>query len=174
MELQLYNVAPRIPAELEFLEKLAGNIWWCWHFPAIELFMRIDPNLWREVGGNAKMFLRMVSGKRLEELAHDAAFIRNVKMVQSEFERQMSDVCLPEKRNVAYFSLEYGIHESIPIFSGGLGVLAGDHLKAASDMKLPLVAVGLLYRQGYFRQVLDRTGLQTEHYPVSERMQLRR
>ena len=168
MELQLYNVAPRIPAELAFLEKLAGNIWWCWHHPAIELFMRIDPNLWREVGGNAKMFLRTVSGKRLEELAHDAAFLRSVKAVESEFERQVSHAYTPEKRDVAYFSLEYGIHESIPIFSGGLGVLAGDHLKAASDMNLPLVAVGLLYRQGYFRQVLDRTGLQTEHYPVSE------
>ena len=168
MELQLYNVAPRIPGELAFLEKLADNIWWCWHQSAIELFMRIDPNLWREVGGNAKMFLRTVSGKRLDELVRDSGFLRNVRSVQSEFERQTENALPPSKRKVAYFSLEYGIHESIPIFSGGLGVLAGDHLKAASDMNLPLVAVGLLYRQGYFRQVLDRTGLQTEHYPVAE------
>lgn len=168
MELQLYNVAPRIPAELEFLEKLAGNIWWCWHPSAIELFVRIDPGLWREVAGNAKMFLRKVSGKRLMELAQDTGFLRHIKHVQSEFEKQTGDVIPRDKRNIAYFSLEYGIHESIPIFSGGLGVLAGDHLKAASDMNLPLVAVGLLYRQGYFRQVLDRTGLQMEHYPVAE------
>jgi starch phosphorylase len=98
MELQLYNVAPRIPAELAFLEKLAGNIWWCWHHSAIELFMRIDPNLWREVGGNAKMFLRMVSGKRLEELAHDAAFLRNMRAVQNEFEHQIGSAMPPEKR----------------------------------------------------------------------------
>ena len=168
MELQLYNVAPRIPEELSFLEKLAGNIWWCWHPAAIELFVRMDPALWREVSGNAKMFLRKVSGKRLLELASDAGFLRHLKSVQADFERQMTDVIPVEKRNIAYFSLEYGIHESIPIFSGGLGVLAGDHLKAASDMNLPLVAVGLLYRQGYFRQVLDRTGMQTEHYPVAE------
>ena len=166
MELQLYNVAPRIPVELDFLEKLAGNIWWCWHQSAIDLFVRIDPNLWREVSGNAKMFLRKVSGKRLIELAHDAGFLRHLKSVQAEFDRQVGGAVAPEKRSVAYFSLEYGIHESIPIFSGGLGVLAGDHLKAASDMALPLVAVGLLYRQGYFRQVLDRTGWQTEHYPL--------
>ena len=168
MELQLYNVAPRIPGELEFLEQLSNNIWWCWHPAAIELFVRIDPNLWRDVSGNAKMFLRTVSSKRLEELSHDSSYLRHLKAVQSDFERQTASPLAPEDRQVAYFSLEYGIHESIPIFSGGLGVLAGDHLKAASDMNLPLVAVGLLYRQGYFRQVLDRTGLQTEHYPVSE------
>ena len=103
MELQLYNVAPRIPAELVFLEKLSNNIWWCWHQCAIELFMRIDPNLWREVGGNAKMFLRMVSGKRLNELAHDAGFLRNVQAVQSEFERQNGNRFPPEQRNIAYF-----------------------------------------------------------------------
>ena len=167
MTVQLYNVAPRIPAGLEFLEKLAGNIWWCWHPLAIELFVRIDPALWREINGNAKMFLRKVSGSRLQALSKDTGFMRHLKAVQSEFERQ-TEAVPPERRNVAYFSLEYGIHESIPIFSGGLGVLAGDHLKAASDMNLPLVAVGLLYRQGYFRQVLDRNGLQKEHYPVSE------
>ena len=110
MELQLYNVAPRIPGELAFLEKLADNIWWCWHQSAIELFMRIDPNLWREVGGNAKMFLRTVSGKRLDELVRDSGFLRNVRSVQSEFERQTENALPPSKRKVAYFSLEYGNH----------------------------------------------------------------
>lgn len=173
MNLQLYNVAPRIPEELKFLENLADNIWWCWHPAAIELFMRVNPNLWRELSGSAKVFLRRVPQSRLEELAHDAAFLRQLRIVKAEFERQvhadgMANGQLSGKRNVAYFSLEFGIHESIPIFSGGLGVLAGDHLKAASDLRLPLIAVGLLYRQGYFRQVLDRTGWQHEHYPVSE------
>ncbi|MDD3886255.1 MAG: alpha-glucan family phosphorylase [Victivallaceae bacterium] len=168
MEFQLYNVGPRIPDELKFLEQLSNNVWWCWHPLAIELFMRVNPNLWRELTGNAKEFLRRVPQSRLEELARDTSFVRQLKSVQVEFERQISEKDDVAKRTIAYFSLEFGIHESIPIFSGGLGVLAGDHLKAASDLKLPLVAVGLLYRQGYFRQVLDRNGWQTEHYPVSE------
>ena len=168
MELQLYNVAPRLPEELVFLEKLANNIWWCWHPDAIDLFTRIDHNLWREVGGNAKAFLRHVSPENLAELAQDKGYLQQIEKVRTAFESELGNTMAHSDRKVAYFSLEYGIHESIPIFSGGLGVLAGDHLKAASDMNLPLVAVGLLYRQGYFRQVLDRTGYQTEHYPVSE------
>ena len=168
MELKLYNVAPRLPEPLAFLEKLADNIWWCWHPDAIDLFMRLDHNLWREVGGNAKTFLRKVSPVCLEELSRDSGYLRQLEAVRKHFEQEIGSPLPAAKRQVAYFSLEYGIHESIPIFSGGLGVLAGDHLKAASDMNLPLVAVGLLYRQGYFRQVLDRTGFQTEHYPVSE------
>ena len=168
MNLQLFNVAPRIPAELQFLETLANNIWWCWHPQAVELFVRIDPYLWRELSGNAKTYLRRVSQHRLEELAKDHAYLRQLHAVQNEFERQIPAEDNFPNRSIAYFSLEFGIHESIPIFSGGLGVLAGDHLKAASDLKLPLAGVGLLYRQGYFRQVLDRSGYQTEHYPVSE------
>ncbi|MBR7119232.1 MAG: alpha-glucan family phosphorylase [Lentisphaeria bacterium] len=168
MELQLYNVSPRIPEELSFLETLANNIWWCWHQNAIELFVRIDPAAWRKQKGTAKAFLRNVPQSRMEELAKDAGYLRQLAAVKAEYEKEVAsrlDIC---KRQVAYFSLEFGIHESIRIFSGGLGVLAGDHLKAASDLKLPLVAVGLLYRQGYFRQVLDRTGWQIEHYPISE------
>ena len=168
MELQLYNVSPRIPEELSFLEVLANNIWWCWHQNAIELFVRIDPAAWRKQKGTAKAFLRNVPQSRMEELANDAGYLRQLAIVQAEYEKEMSDHLDIAKRQVAYFSLEFGIHESIRIFSGGLGVLAGDHLKAASDLKLPLVAVGLLYRQGYFRQVLDRTGWQIEHYPISE------
>jgi len=168
MDLQLYNVAPRIPESIKFLEKLANNIWWCWHPASIELFVRIDPKLWRELSGNAKQFLRLVPQSRLEELAHDSTYTRQLKALQTEFERQIPEEEDVSKRKIAYFSLEFGIHESVRIFSGGLGVLAGDHLKAASDMRLPLVAVGLLYRQGYFRQVLDRHGWQMERYPVEE------
>ena len=168
MTIQLYNVAPRIPGELKFLEELANNIWWCWHPAAIELFMRIDAGLWRELSGSAKTFLRRVPQSRLEALAHDVSYLRLLESVRKEFERETGSDLRVAGRKVAYFSLEFGIHESVRIFSGGLGVLAGDHLKAASDLKLPLVAVGLLYRQGYFRQVLDRSGWQNEHYPVSE------
>ena len=168
MNFQLYNVSPRIPAELKFLETLSNNIWWCWHPAAIELFMRINPNLWRELSGSAREFLRLVPQSRLEELAHDSGYLRLLRTVQADFERSLPENEDPSTRKVAYFSLEFGIHESIRIFSGGLGVLAGDHLKAASDLRLPMAAVGLLYRQGYFRQVLDRNGWQIEHYPVAE------
>ncbi len=168
MELKLYNVAPRMPGELKFLETLTNNIWWCWHPLAIELFTRINPQLWKEHEGCAKSFLRHIPQERLEELAKDDDFIHKLNTVEAEFCKTMSGK--PgnfSARKVAYFSLEFGIHESIRIFSGGLGVLAGDHLKAASDLGLPLVAVGLLYRQGYFRQVLDRSGWQVEHYPIA-------
>lgn len=168
MDVQLYNVGRGFREELKFLETLSNNIWWCWHPLAIELFVRINPNLWRELSGNAKEFLRTVPQSRLEELAHDPTYRRHLRTVQAEFERVSPKSENEKDRSIAYFSLEFGIHESIRIFSGGLGVLAGDHLKAASDLSLPLVAVGLLYRQGYFTQVLDRNGWQIEHYPVSE------
>lgn len=172
--IQLFNIAPRIPVELEFLERLSYNMWWCWHFDAIDLFRRINPVLWRKVCGNTRAFLSMIPQQQLEELANDSGFIRHLKRVQYSFERDVSKVIEKhgdyrvEGREIAYFSLEYGIHESVRLFSGGLGVLSGDHLKAASDLKVPMVAVGLLYRQGYFRQFLDHSGWQNERYPENE------
>ncbi|MGE4565012.1 MAG: alpha-glucan family phosphorylase [Victivallaceae bacterium] len=168
MSVKLFNVSPCMPKELKFLEKLSNNMWWCWHPLAIELFVRINPNLWREVEGNSRRFLGLVPQARLEELAHDAGYLRQLRAVQTEFERAAPDNLEIASRRIAYFSMEFGIHESVRIFSGGLGVLSGDHLKAASDQTLPLVAVGLLYRQGYFRQMLDRNGWQIEHYPENE------
>ena len=169
MELKLFNIAPSIPEELAFLEKLSYNMWWCWHPLAAELFLRLDPNLWRELRGNSRKMLNSVPQARLEELARDPGYLRQLKTVQTEFEREVrpSDADF-SARKVAYFSMEFGIHESVRIFSGGLGILSGDHLKAASDLRLPLAAVGLLYRQGYFRQVLDRNGWQMERYPENE------
>jgi len=165
-QIQLYNVAPRIPRELKFLEELSFNIWWCWHPLAVELFLRINPALWAELEGNTREFLGKVDQARLEELAHDEFFIQQMKLVESEFRHDVktstTDIAT---RKIAYFSLEFGIHESIRLYSGGLGVLAGDHLKAASDMALPIVGVGLLYRQGYFSQYIDRNGWQIERYP---------
>ncbi len=168
MNVKLFNVAPRIPAELKFLEQLSFNMWWCWHPLAIELFVRINPNLWRKLEGNSRRFLMQVPQERLEELARDAGYLRQLKAVQTEFERVVSKDENFSTRKIAYFSMEFGIHESLRLFSGGLGVLSGDHLKAASDMRLPLVAVGLLYRQGYFRQMLDSNGWQNERYPENE------
>ncbi len=165
-QIRLYNVAPRVPEELKFLEELSYNAWWCWHPLAIELFVRISPKVWSDVQANTRAFLNTVPQNRLEELAGDEQFLQQLALVESEYRREVRSGAENLKRSkIAYFSLEFGIHESMRLYSGGLGILAGDHLKAASDMDLPIVGVGLLYRQGYFRQYIDRNGWQMERYP---------
>lgn len=174
INIQLFNVAPAFPEKLRFLEELAGNLWWSWNYDAIELFRRINPHMWREVGHNPQIFMSRLPQKRLETLADDDAFLRHMHDVKKRFDADMTpqneaaDKSDSNSGCVAYFSLEYGIHESIRLYSGGLGVLAGDHLKAASDQKLPLVAIGLMYRQGYFQQYLNKDGWQQEHYPENQ------
>lgn len=176
--LQTFRVLPDIPEALSFLEVLSRNIWWCWQYDAVELFRRIDPRLWDGCGRNPILFLTYIPQKRLEELAADKSFLSHQERVRSQFQKltcagRGDNGSLPARRYaVAYFSMEFGIHESIPLFAGGLGILAGDHLKAASDMALPLVGVGLLYRQGYFRQFLDQDGWQQEEYPETDIYQL--
>lgn len=168
LNLKLFNVAPKIPEDIRFLEELSYNMWWCWHYDAIDLFRRINAALWRKMDGNTRQFLSEISQDYLEELANDNGFLRHLKRVQATYMRHMGKKVDDSEKRIAYFSLEYGIHESVRLFSGGLGVLAGDHLKAASDQQIPIVAVGLLYRQGYFRQFLDRSGWQMERYPENE------
>lgn len=168
INIQLFNVAPAFPEKLRFLEELAGNLWWSWHFDAIELFRRINPQMWRESGHNPLVFLSRLRQKRLETLAEDEAFLRHMNDVEKHFRADVDEDSKADNGCIAYFSLEYGIHESIRLYSGGLGVLAGDHLKAASDDKLPLVAIGLMYRQGYFQQYLNQDGWQQEHYPENQ------
>lgn len=168
--IQLFSVAPRVPDELRFLEMLSRNLWWCWHNDAIELFRRISPRLWRTARHNPIQFLNLIPQDRVEELLEDDGFLQHLQRVEALFNAQVaSDVkdshTPAPPHSVAYFSLEYGFHESVHLYSGGLGVLSGDHLKAASDIGLPLVAVGLLYRQGYFQQYLSPEGWQQEHYP---------
>ncbi len=169
--LTLFNVVPAIPMELRFLEELAHNLWWCWHQSAIELFRRIDPFMWKQSGHNPVRFLNLLPQLRLEELARDSSFIAQLHDVETEYDRPHPQPAHPltgganTQPCVGYFSLEYGIHESVRIYSGGLGILAGDHLKSCSDLDIPLVAVGLMYRQGFFQQSLDAAGLQHEHYP---------
>jgi starch phosphorylase len=171
-KIQLFNVAPAIPAKLRFLETLSRNLWWCWNADAIELFRRIHPQMWKETGSNPQDFLSRVPQKRLEVLASDEGFQSHQEEVQERFEAEVAQKTsghLPQPSScIAYFSLEFGIHESVRLYSGGLGVLAGDHLKSASDLKLPLVGVGLLYRQGYFQQYLNNDGWQQEAYPDNE------
>lgn len=172
--IQKYQVLPNIPAELGFLEVLARNLWWSWKRNAKELFRRIDPRLWDACNHNPVIFLTRVPQRRFEELAADDGFLSHQEQVEADFHAHLTSSRGTESspfgrdQVVAYFSMEFGLHESIPIFAGGLGVLAGDHLKAASNLDLPLVGVGLLYRQGYFRQLLDRNGWQQEMYPETD------
>jgi starch phosphorylase len=172
--LQPFQVFPAIPAPLSFLDELSRNLWWSWHHDAKELFRRIDPNLWRESGQNPIVFSTLISASRLKELAGDESFLAHQKRVKELYENSVLSkpklTASPFEPNgtIAYFSMEFGIHESLPFFAGGLGVLAGDHLKAASDLMLPVTGVSLLYRQGYFRQYLNLDGMQQEEYPEAD------
>lgn len=173
--LQTFQVFPRIPEPLSFLEELSRNMWWSWQYDARELFRRIDPRLWKGAARrNAVLFLTLVDPRRFEELAKDNSFLAYQKRVQEHFQ---SMVCTPREQfettlgpdgKIVYFSMEFGIHESLPLYAGGLGILAGDHLKAASDRVLPMAAVGLLYRHGYFSQFLNQEGTQQEEYPETD------
>jgi len=172
--LQTFQVFPYLPEKLRFLSTLSRNLWWTWHRDAQELFRRIDPKLWDQAGGNPIRFSTLISQSMLERLAEDDGFLAHLERVKTLFDQDMNREgekpkgLFGQKGMIAYFSMEFGLHESLPLFAGGLGVLAGDHLKAASDKKLPLVGVGLLYRQGYFEQYLNQDGWQQEAYPETD------
>ena len=139
--LQTFQVFPDIPEKLSFLEVLSRNLWWCWHLDAIELFRRIDPRTWQKSGRNPIVFSNMIAQERLVELSKDDSFLAHLARVQVVFEEQTradanKEVTAPNG-TIAYFSMEFGIHESLPLSAGGLGILAGDHLKAASDRCAP-------------------------------------
>ena len=165
------QVSPTIPAPLRRLADLAQNFWFSWYPETGQLFRKLDAVLWRKVEGNPKLFLRCVDQGILERAADDEAFLATYGAVLADFDRYLRKTGAPKPDElvatdlVAYFCAEFGLHESFPIYSGGLGVLAGDHCKAASDLGLPFVAVGLLYRQGYFNQTIDRDGQQVPEYP---------
>ncbi|HEX7080510.1 MAG TPA: alpha-glucan family phosphorylase [Gammaproteobacteria bacterium] len=165
------QVSPRLPQAIERLEELASNFWFSWHPASRWLFHRLDESLWRRTDNNPKLFLRCVDQGILERAADDENFVSAYRKVLTEFDAYVEQHPQPYKAAglgehdlVAYFCAEYGFHESFPIYSGGLGVLAGDHCKTASDMRLPFVAVGLLYGQGYFNQHIDRHGQQIPEY----------
>ncbi|KJS30650.1 MAG: alpha-glucan phosphorylase [Desulfatitalea sp. BRH_c12] len=169
-----YQVFPRLPGSLSFLGVLSRNLWWSWKPDAIELFRRVDPRLWEASGRNPIVFATQVSQERLQKLSRDDSFLAHLDRVRQQFkERVLATPDIGENpygsgTRIAYFSMEFGIHESLPLFAGGLGVLAGDHLKSSSHMGLPMAAVGLLYRQGYFQQLLDPNGWQQETYPETD------
>lgn len=177
--LRTYTVVPALPASLARLQELVYNLWWSWNGDAIELFRRLDPDLWNDVVQNPVRFLAHVSQKRLDQAAGDKAYLAHMQRVLATFDSYMTreswfDKTHPELRGtrIAYFSMEFGIHQSLPIYSGGLGILSGEHVKSASDLGLPLIGVGLMYRQGYFRQRLTADGWQLEEYPSTDFYQI--
>ncbi|PIE63697.1 MAG: alpha-glucan phosphorylase [Desulfobacterales bacterium] len=177
MKSVIFRVVPSIPEKLSALSKIAENTWWCWNKKAVDVFRTIDPELWEKTCHNPTLLLGRVRQDRLSYLAEDPAFISSLEEAYSSmseylsreswFKRKYSDE-VSEKEVIAYFSAEFGLHESLPIYSGGLGVLAGDTLKSASDLGLPVVGVSLLYRLGYFNQYLNSDGWQQESYTVND------
>jgi starch phosphorylase len=157
-----------LPRRLNRLTNLAYNLWWTWSPEAQRIFQRIDSDLWERVYHNPILFLRQVRRERLEEVTHDRYFLDFFDRVLHTFDDYMSpsktwfSQTFPKHKNriIAYFSSEFGLHETLPIYAGGLGVLSGDHLKGASDLGLPMVAVGFLYTQGYFSQKISEDGWQ--------------
>ena len=166
------TVKSRIPEELEKLSEIARNIWWAWNFEATELFRDLDPELWKECGQNPVLLLERMSYEKLEALAKDKVILRRMNEVYTKF-RDYMDVKPDEQRpSIAYFSMEYGLSSGLKIYSGGLGVLAGDYLKEASDSNVDLCAVGFLYRYGYFTQTLSMDGQQIANYEAQNFGQL--
>lgn len=167
-----------LPAPLQPLLALTRNFRWTWHHRTRELFREIDRKLFEQLGHNPVELIRQVPKDRLEELAADRVFLSMLSECSEDLERYLTEPRWFQQNYpssellVAYFCAEFGISESLPIYSGGLGVLAGDHLKAASDLGLPLVGVGLLYTKGYFRQILTPDGWQQEYYPVYDFFQM--
>ena len=171
--IRTYQVFPDVPDSLQPLLEMAHNLWWVWHPDAVELFRRLDRKLWEEVYHNPVKLLGTISQAKLLEASQDEGYLAHLSRVyrvvqlSSQGARLVSRGPSADKSKmlVAYFSAEFGLHESLPIYSGGLGLLAGDHLKSASEIGLPLVGVGLLYRNGYFQQYLTSDGWQQEAYP---------
>jgi starch phosphorylase len=165
------QVLPDLPAKISRLHELAENFWFSWHRPTRQLFFLLDHDLWWRAGRNPKVFLRCIDQSLLELAAENETFMAAYRKVLAEFDAYLEQsvgrykpAALGKTDLIAYFCAEYGYHESFPNYSGGLGILAGDHCKTASDMRIPFVAVGLLYRRGYFTQRIDRNGEQIAAY----------
>ena len=166
------TVNPQLPKRINKLGEIANNLWWSWNSEFLKLFKRIDNDLWENSFKNPVKFLKHVSQERLEAVSKDVMFLKDYDKVVENFEDYMKSKNTwfsnkyPNNKNdlIAYFSAEYGLDETIPIYSGGLGILSGDHLKSASDLGIPLVAIGLLYKNGYFHQKIDGAGHQETEY----------
>ncbi|MBD0267120.1 MAG: alpha-glucan family phosphorylase [Cyanobacteria bacterium Co-bin8] len=174
--IRTFNVTPSLPAQLEPLRKLAYNLHWDWDTDATDLFRRLDSDLWASSRYNPVLMLGTISQTRLQEVAEDEGFLAQMNRAAQRLEDYLQNRTWFKKHRsnivsgecYAYFSMEFGLTSCMPVYSGGLGVLAGDHLKSASDLGLPLVAVGLLYQEGYFAQYFNADGWQQERYPIND------
>jgi starch phosphorylase len=181
--IRTFTVLPHLPQRLQPLQKLAYNMWWCWNHEAVALFRRIDADAFERTEHSPVKLLGAVEQQRYEQLLRDDGFLAHMDRVEEAFDAYLNAPSwfqeahgtgpdgrpLPEDAaRIGYFSAEFGLHESVPVYSGGLGVLSGDHLKSASDLGLPLCGVGLMYREGYFRQYLTVDGWQQERYPEND------
>ena len=166
------TVNPQLPKRIEKLSEISNNLWWSWNTEFLRLFKKIDKDLWETCEKNPVKFLKQVSQERLEAVATNTEFLKEYDRLAKEFNDYVTSKNTwfankyPENKNdlIAYFSAEYGLDQTIPIYSGGLGILSGDHLKSASDLGIPLVAVGLLYKNGYFHQKINGYGDQETEY----------
>ena len=173
MEVQKTSTLDKIPPRIVRIEELANNLWWSWHREARDLFKMLDHPLWRSTDQNPVEMLRKISPERLEEVVKDPLFLRQYDAVMMALDSDIKNghLWFPKEHPdltdevIAYFSAEFGLHQSMPIYSGGLGVLSGDHCKESSDIGLPLIAVGFLYEMGYFRQRITADGWQEAVYP---------
>ncbi|MCK4888624.1 MAG: alpha-glucan family phosphorylase, partial [Candidatus Aminicenantes bacterium] len=169
-EFKKFNVVPVLPDELSPLILISENLWYCWNHDAFSLFRDIDGELWHNSNHNPVRVLKEADQERLNELANDPEYLALVTKVADDLNKYISggDVSGKKDHMVAYFSAEYGLTEGIPIYSGGLGILSGDHIKSASDLNLNLTGIGLLYQEGYFQQRLDKNGWQQDFYRVND------
>ena len=175
MRVKQLLVLPKLPDRIKALQELAHNLWYSWNWDIVKLFIRLDPDSWEKYYQNPVEMLSQLPQETLQKAVEDEAFLVNLDRAYEKFQNYLiirkwfsynhADF---ENRKIAYFSLEYGLDTGLPVYSGGLGVLSGDTLKSASDLGLPLVAVGLLYRYGYFRQFLSRDGWQQERYEEND------
>jgi starch phosphorylase len=175
MRVKQFLVLPNLPERIQPLRELAMNLWFSWNWDIVRLFIRIDSEMWEKSYQNPIEMLAYLPQKKLEEVASDEAFLASLDRVYADYKTYLSarrwfddNFSQYKQARIAYFSCEYGIDTGLPIYSGGLGVLSGDHLKASSDMGIPLIAVGLLYRYGYFRQFLSSDGWQQERYEEND------
>ena len=175
LPIRKFNVSPSLPPSLEPLRKLAYNLHWDWNVETKDLFRRLDRDLWESSNQNPVLMLGTISQQRLQEVSEDQGFLAQMNRAALQLDDYLKNRAwynkqrgTQQKECYAYFSMEFGLVKALPIYSGGLGVLAGDHLKSASDLGLPLVGVGLLYQEGYFSQYLNADGWQQERYPIND------
>ena len=170
------TVTPELPKRISELSKIANNLWWSWNTDFLKLFKMIDVDLWERVEKNPIRFLKQVSQEKLDNATKDTVFLKQYDKIKQDFEGYMNNKNTwfskkyPNNKHdlIAYFSAEYGLDEILPIYSGGLGILSGDHLKSASDLGIPLVAVGLFYKNGYFHQKINKDGIQETEYKKND------